>query len=66
MYEYIPDYTELHAMHEAELDRQAAKCPKCTCCGEHILDETFYNIEGKYICERCIEDFIVDTEDYME
>lgn len=66
MYEYIPDYTELHEMHEAELARQAAKCPKCMCCGEHILDDTFFNIEGKYICERCIDDFVVNTEDYME
>lgn len=66
MYEYIPDPTEMFAMHDAELARRAKKFPQCSCCGEHIQDDTFYNIEGTYICERCIEDFIVDTEDYME
>ena len=64
--DYIPDYTELHAMYEAEQERRIEKYPKCDCCGERILDDSFFNIEGTYICERCIDDYKVNTDDYVE
>lgn len=64
--DYIPDYTELHAAFEAEQERRIEKYPKCDCCGERILEDKFFNIEGTYICENCIDDFKVDTDDYLE
>ena len=66
MYEYIPDYTDQYAAYEAEQERRQRKYPRCDCCDEVILTERFYNIEGTYICEECIEDFMVNTEDYIE
>ena len=66
MYESIPDYTELHADYERDQERRLAKFPKCDYCGERIVEEKFYNIEGTYICMNCIDDFKVDTDNYME
>ena len=64
--DYVPDYTDLFNQHEAEQESRIRKYPRCDCCGYRIVDDKFYNIEGTYICMVCIEDFKVDTEDYME
>lgn len=64
--DYVPDYTDLHAEYEREQERRLERLPKCEVCGEPIVDEQFYNIEGTYICLECINDFKVDTDDYME
>lgn len=64
--DYVPDYNDLFDQHEREQENELEKYPKCDCCGERIVDDKFYNIEGTYICMVCIEDFKVDTEDYME
>ena len=66
MSDYIPDYSDLFNQHDAEQERALRKHPKCDCCGNRIVDDKFYNIEGTYICMVCIEDYKVDTEDYME
>lgn len=66
MSDYIPDYTEQHEEYEARLEREAKKLPKCDCCGERIVTDKFFNVEGTYICRDCIEDYEVDTDDYME
>lgn len=66
MYESIPDYNDLFEEYEAEQDRKERKLPKCDYCGERIVEEKFYNIEGTYICVNCIDDFKVDTDNYME
>ena len=66
MSDYIPDYAEQYAEYEARLEREAEKLPKCDCCGERIVEEKFYNFEGTYICMTCIDDYLVDTEDYIE
>ena len=66
MLDYILDYNDLHAEYEEEQERRTEKHPKCSCCGERILEDKFYNIEGTYICENCIEDFKVNTDEYLE
>jgi formylmethanofuran dehydrogenase subunit E len=66
MSEYIPDYNDLFNEFEAEQEQKEKKLPKCDCCGKRISTDKFFNVEGTYICPSCIEDFIVDTEDYME
>ena len=64
---YMPDYNDLHERYEAEQERQLDKYPKCDCCGEPILDDYFYNIDGTYYCEQCLNDeFRKNTDDYME
>ena len=65
--DYIPDYDELHEAFEDEQEENANKFPKCDCCGESIVEEHFYNIDGTFICENCMRDeYRVKTEDYME
>ena len=55
---------------EAYLDEQAKyeeRFPVCTICGEHILDDNLYDIEGEIYCEECLKEcFLKDTEDYIE
>ena len=65
--EYIPDYNDLHAEYEREQERELRKFPKCDCCGEHITDEYFYNIDGTYLCETCLNDeYRKKTDEYIE
>jgi formylmethanofuran dehydrogenase subunit E len=66
MRDYIPDYNELFEDYEARQERQEKKLPKCDCCGERIVKEKFFNVEGTYICPSCIEDYIVNTDEYLE
>lgn len=63
----IPDYNDLYDEYEAEQERKLSKLPKCDCCGEPITDDYFYNIDGTYICEGCLErDYRKKTDDYIE
>ena len=66
MSEYIPDYNDLYEAFAEEQAEKEKKFPKCDYCGERIVEEKFYNIEGTYICVNCIDDFKVDTDNYME
>lgn len=45
------------ARHDAQQAAELDKLPKCDCCGEPILDETYYEIEGNNYCLECLEDF---------
>ena len=38
--------------------------PVCDYCGEHIQEDKFWIIEGKKICESCLNESSVWTEDY--
>lgn len=65
--EYIPDYNDLYAMHEARQERELRKYPKCAECGERITDEYLFDIEGVLYHEKCANDnFRKDVEDYVE
>lgn len=65
--DHIPDYNDLHEEFEAEQERKLDSLPKCDNCGEPIIDEHFYNIDGTYICETCMRDeYRVKTDDYIE
>lgn len=62
----IPDYTELHAIHESWQERMLRRYPKCSDCEEHITDDFLYEIDGKLFCETCLNDtFRRHTEDFM-
>lgn len=64
--EYIPDYNDLHSAYEAERERMLDKFPKCDNCGEPITDDFFYISDGTYVCQECLNEFRVSTENYME
>lgn len=49
------DYNDLYDRHEAEQARYEARLPHCDYCGEPIY-EKYYEIEGKTVCEDCLED----------
>ena len=65
--DYIPDYNDLHSAYEDEQQRKIDKLPKCEYCGEPITDEYFYDINGTFICEECLNgNYRKSTEDYLE
>lgn len=65
--DYIPDYNDLFNEHEERLARELEKLPKCDCCGEPIQDDYFYNIDGTFICEECLNsEYRKNTDDYLE
>ena len=67
MKDYIPDYNDLYDAHEAEEERWLEKRPKCECCGEPIYEDTFYDINGEYLCEECMKDrYLVSTDNYID
>lgn len=41
---------------DAEQERKLARRPVCADCDEPIQDEYCYEINGEYICERCLCD----------
>lgn len=43
------------------------KYPTCDICGEHILDDYLYDIDGDLVCEECLkEHYRKSTDDYIE
>lgn len=62
----LPDYNDLHDRYEADRQREADKLPECVNCGEKIITEKCYEINGELICPECIKEFERWTEDYAE
>ena len=53
--------------YDRECQESLEKLPKCDHCGKYITDEFFYDIDGEYVCEECLDKlYKVYTEDYME
>ena len=53
--------------YDAERQKEEDKLPKCEYCGEPIMDDYLYDINGDVICEECLMDnFRKPVEDYME
>ena len=55
----IPDYNDYCDMHDAEVCRRIERLPKCAKCGEPILSEEAYDIDGLW-CEDCFNDWLRD------
>ena len=65
--DYIPDYNDLYARHEAEQEKMADKLPRCKYCGEPITDDYLYDLDGTLCCEDCLEDlFRKPTDNYID
>lgn len=41
-------------LYYADLERELAKRPRCTDCGEPIQDEVYYEFDGKSYCPDCL------------
>ena len=53
--------------HEAEQQRQLEKYPICDYCGEEILDDNLFDIDGNLYHEHCMEEqFRKPVENYMK
>lgn len=64
---YVPDNYDAYRMHEAEQAEKELKCPICCECGEYITDEHYFDLNGEYFCQECLEDrFMKWTDDYEE
>ena len=44
-------------------DQMLERRPVCSECDEHIQDEQAYYKDGKYICLRCMENYLVSVEE---
>lgn len=49
------DYNDLFGAHDRAQARKEARLPHCEYCGEPIY-EKYYEINGKIVCEECLED----------
>lgn len=47
--------------HDAEQREWLDKLPKCDFCGDHITDDSYHEIRGLNICDRCLEDHRKNT-----
>lgn len=45
----------------AEQEREMERLPRCSECDEPITDDFCYYINGEYICEECMKDYLIDT-----
>lgn len=50
--------------HDDEEIRWVNSRPVCSECGEHIVDETAYYIDCKWICQGCMENHEKYIEDF--
>ena len=54
------------ARHDAEQQADVDKLPKCSECGYPIQEEHCFEVNGEYICEKCLNDnHRVFTEDVI-
>ncbi len=61
---YIPDNYDMYSNSEESEERYIRRLPVCSCCGESIQDEYYFDVYGKVICEHCIEDCREAVDDY--
>ena len=63
---YIPDAYDQWKAHDAEQQAELDRLPKCSECGYPIQEEYCWEMNGEYICERCLKDnHRVSTEDVI-
>lgn len=66
MGELLDNY-DLWERNEREREEALEKLPKCDLCEEPITDEYFYNLDGTFICEQCMDEYYRKrTEDFTE
>nr|DAI90265.1 MAG TPA: Tungsten formylmethanofuran dehydrogenase subunit E/gapdh domain-like fold, structural genomics.9A [Caudoviricetes sp.] len=53
---YTDDPVTDFLRHDYETEKKVNKLPVCECCGEHIQDGYYYEINDEPICENCLND----------
>lgn len=61
--EYVPDNFDRFEDHESAQQEWIRSRPVCDCCGEYIQDESYHQIMGEKICDRCLDGMIVYVEE---
>lgn len=63
----FPDNYSMWAQHDAEMEAELEKLPKCSECGNPIQDEKCFEVNDELICPGCMkENHEKWTEDYYE
>lgn len=59
------DNYDLFREHDLEMEKALEKLPHCSCCGEPIQEDYFYEINGEVLCVHCLNEYYrKDTADY--
>ena len=61
MREYVPDNYDMWEAHETQREMEISRRAVCSDCGEPIMSDLCYYINDEYICETCMEDYLVVT-----
>lgn len=51
----MPDNYDLWEQHQREQDKLLERLPKCADCGEPIQSEQYFDFDGCFYCEDCLE-----------
>lgn len=62
----IPDNLDRFHAHAAREEEKLDELPKCSECHHPIQDDRCYYFDGELICEECVENHRVFTEDFIE
>lgn len=57
----MKDMVDFFNDYDREQNKKLAKLPVCADCGEHILDESAFYIDGEWICEDCMDSYRMDV-----
>ena len=61
------DNYDLYEIHEAQQEGMIKRLPVCEICGEPIMDDYLYDLNGEIWCEECLKnEFRKDAEYYMK
>ena len=52
--------------YDIEKERRLARMPVCSECGHRIQDETAIFRDSVWTCEKCINEYRVIVEDYLD
>lgn len=63
---YFGDPDRAFDEYDADQEERLSGLPRCSCCGEAIQDETFFEVRGEIYCKNCMEGFERYVMDYME
>lgn len=64
---YSDDPVRDFLRHSAEQERELARLPRCSECGEPITEEFCFEINDELICVHCLkQNYRRDTEDFIE
>lgn len=50
----MPDNYDLWSAYQNKIEAELEKFPKCTECGEPIVDDDCYEFDGDLICLECL------------